>query len=204
MLLTLRLISIDDLAGESADNQSLSSNPDDRSSGLGPDGRDRDLNVEAGSDNGRSESAMFELGFERQSESGIEDSEDIDWSYILGSPVLDEQPSENTNTDMDVSDIKSEPAMDTRPKENLTWERSNVGNTDFSSVHYVLDLLLAAKHSGRGVVQPAEQDIRNLCTEAREIFLAQPMLLELEAPINVYRSLDFANTWTTQTNVNRS
>jgi hypothetical protein len=72
MLLTVRLIPIDDLPGTSADNQSLSSNPEDRSSDIGPDG-DRDLDVEAGSDNALSESVVFELDFERQSESEIED-----------------------------------------------------------------------------------------------------------------------------------
>lgn len=30
-----------------------------------------------------------------------------------------------------------------------------------------------------------EQEIRYLCTKAREIFISQPILLELEAPIKV-------------------
>jgi serine/threonine-protein phosphatase PP1 catalytic subunit len=34
-------------------------------------------------------------------------------------------------------------------------------------------------------VQLLEQEIRYLCTKAREIFINQPILLELEAPIKV-------------------
>jgi serine/threonine-protein phosphatase PP1 catalytic subunit len=34
-------------------------------------------------------------------------------------------------------------------------------------------------------VQLLESEIRHLCTKAREIFISQPILLELEAPIKV-------------------
>lgn len=34
-------------------------------------------------------------------------------------------------------------------------------------------------------VQLAEYEIKYLCTKAREIFISQPILLELEAPIKI-------------------
>lgn len=34
-------------------------------------------------------------------------------------------------------------------------------------------------------VQLSEVDIRNLCLKSREIFLSQPILLELEAPLKI-------------------
>lgn len=34
-------------------------------------------------------------------------------------------------------------------------------------------------------VQLNEAEIRSLCTQAREIFISQPILLELEAPIKI-------------------
>jgi serine/threonine-protein phosphatase PP1 catalytic subunit len=34
-------------------------------------------------------------------------------------------------------------------------------------------------------VQLAEFEIKYLCTKAREIFISQPILLELEAPIKI-------------------
>jgi hypothetical protein len=186
MLLTLRLISIDDLAGTSAGNQSLSSNPDDRSSDLGPD---IDPDVQSGSDNARSESAMFELDFERQSGSEMEDFEEIDWAYILGPHAPDERSGENTGMDVDVSDTKGEPAIDANSPGDSTSKVSDLSMIKLISIHSVLGFLPPGNHSGGGLVRPAEQDIRNLCTEARRIFLSQPMLLDLVGPLQVYRSL---------------
>lgn len=40
-------------------------------------------------------------------------------------------------------------------------------------------------------VQLSENEIRALCTTSREIFLSQPNLLELEAPIKICGSLFF-------------
>lgn len=34
-------------------------------------------------------------------------------------------------------------------------------------------------------VQLAEHEIRNLCIKSREMFLSQPILLELEAPLKI-------------------
>jgi hypothetical protein len=50
----------------------------------------------------------------------------------------------------------------------------------------IIDRLLEVRGSRPGKqVQLLEQEIRYLCTKAREIFINQPILLELEAPIKV-------------------
>lgn len=50
----------------------------------------------------------------------------------------------------------------------------------------VIDRLLEVRGSRPGKqVQLLETEIRYLCTKAREIFISQPILLELEAPIKV-------------------
>jgi serine/threonine-protein phosphatase PP1 catalytic subunit len=50
----------------------------------------------------------------------------------------------------------------------------------------VIDRLLEVRGSRPGKqVQLLEKEIRYLCTKAREIFISQPILLELEAPIKV-------------------
>ena len=56
----------------------------------------------------------------------------------------------------------------------------------------IIDRLLEVRGSRPGKqVQLLEQEIRFLCTKAREIFISQPILLELEAPIKVRRLRDF-------------
>ena len=60
----------------------------------------------------------------------------------------------------------------------------------------IIDRLLEVRGSRPGKqVQLLEAEIRYLCTKAREIFISQPILLELEAPIKVrqicrFRPLD--------------
>ena len=50
----------------------------------------------------------------------------------------------------------------------------------------VIERLLEVRGSRPGKqVQLLEAEIRYLCTKAREIFISQPILLELEAPIKV-------------------
>ena len=50
----------------------------------------------------------------------------------------------------------------------------------------VIDRLLEVRGSRPGKqVQLLEAEIKYLCTKAREIFISQPILLELEAPIKV-------------------
>ncbi|KAL3491665.1 Metallo-dependent phosphatase-like protein [Aspergillus germanicus] len=184
MLLTLRLISIDDLAGTPYDNQSLSSKPDDRSSDLSSDARDRNQDVEARSDNAQSEPAMSKPDFDRQPERGVEISEDIDWAYIVDPHELDERPRDNLGMDMDVSDTDSEPVIDSNSESKSTSVVDKGANTGLSRVSWVHDLLLA-DDSGEPVVQVPEEDIRDLCTAARKIFLSKPILLELMGPMKV-------------------
>jgi hypothetical protein len=55
----------------------------------------------------------------------------------------------------------------------------------------VIDRLLEVRGSRPGKqVQLLEAEIRFLCTKAREIFISQPILLELEAPIKVRSHLN--------------
>lgn len=57
------------------------------------------------------------------------------------------------------------------------------GDVDLDSI---IDRLLEVRGSRPGKqVQLLESEIRHLCTRAREIFISQPILLELEAPIKV-------------------
>ncbi len=56
-------------------------------------------------------------------------------------------------------------------------------NVDLESI---IERLLEVRGSRPGKqVQLLEQEIRWLCTKSREIFISQPILLELEAPIKV-------------------
>ena len=50
----------------------------------------------------------------------------------------------------------------------------------------MIDLLLSARNKKPGTpVDITAQDASNLCTQAREVFMMQPMLLELGAPIKI-------------------
>ena len=54
----------------------------------------------------------------------------------------------------------------------------------------IIDRLLEVRGSRPGKqVQLLEAEIRHLCQKAREIFISQPILLELEAPIKACTSL---------------
>src|ERR1700759_584982 len=65
----------------------------------------------------------------------------------------------------------------------------------------IIDRLLEVRGSRPGKqVQLLEQEIRFLCTKTREIFISQPILLELEAPIKVcnppaYPMRNFLAVW---------
>ena len=57
--------------------------------------------------------------------------------------------------------------------------------TDFD-VDGIIDRLLEVRGSRPGKpVQLTEAEIRELCHRSREIFISQPILLELEAPIKI-------------------
>ena len=58
-----------------------------------------------------------------------------------------------------------------------------MGDLDIDSI---LEKLLEVKQSRPGrQVNLTEQEVRTLCNRAREIFMSQPILLELEAPLKV-------------------
>ena len=60
----------------------------------------------------------------------------------------------------------------------------------------IIDRLLEVRGSRPGKqVQLLEAEIRYLCTKAREIFISQPILLELEAPIKVGCQLHAGCDW---------
>lgn len=68
-----------------------------------------------------------------------------------------------------------------RPRRALAMADQN--EVDLDSI---IERLLEVRGSRPGKpVQLLEQEIRYLCTKAREIFISQPILLELEAPIKV-------------------
>jgi len=50
----------------------------------------------------------------------------------------------------------------------------------------IIDKLLAVKGSKPGKqVNLTESEVKNLCIKSREIFVSQPILLELEAPLKI-------------------
>lgn len=49
----------------------------------------------------------------------------------------------------------------------------------------LIERLLEARNNRGKRIQLVESEIRILCTKAKEVFLNQPILLELEAPINI-------------------
>jgi len=61
----------------------------------------------------------------------------------------------------------------------------NVNTIDID-VDNILDKLLEVKDKRTSKqVNLTEHEIRSLCVKAREIFLSQPILLELDAPIKI-------------------
>ncbi len=59
----------------------------------------------------------------------------------------------------------------------------------------VIERLLEVRGSRPGKqVNLAEHEVRALCLKARDIFMSQPVLLELEAPIKICGTLTFFKT----------
>ncbi|XP_022701510.1 serine/threonine-protein phosphatase PP1-like isoform X4 [Varroa jacobsoni] len=54
-----------------------------------------------------------------------------------------------------------------------------------ANIDSIIDKLLFARKTPGKMVSLAEQHIRQLCQVSREIFLSQPMLLELNSPVNI-------------------
>ena len=58
--------------------------------------------------------------------------------------------------------------------------------SDESWIDSMIELLLSARNKKPGTpVELSAADATQLCTQARDIFLSQPMLLELGAPIKI-------------------
>jgi serine/threonine-protein phosphatase PP1 catalytic subunit len=49
----------------------------------------------------------------------------------------------------------------------------------------LIERLLEGRRNRGKRIQLAESEIRKLCIIAKDVFLSQPILLELEAPVNV-------------------
>lgn len=61
-----------------------------------------------------------------------------------------------------------------------------MADTHEADLESIIDRLLEVRGSRPGKqVELLEHEIQFLCTKAREIFIQQPILLELEAPIKV-------------------
>merc|ERR1712151_1377165 len=61
-----------------------------------------------------------------------------------------------------------------------------VGDTDKLNIDSIIARLLEVRGSRPGkAVQLTEAEIRGLCLKSREVFLSQPILLELEAPLKI-------------------
>jgi len=64
--------------------------------------------------------------------------------------------------------------------------RQNNNSSDESWIDGIIDNLLSARNKKPGTpVDISVQDATNLCNQAREVLLSQPMLLELGAPIKI-------------------
>merc|ERR1719287_218749 len=68
---------------------------------------------------------------------------------------------------------------------NMMRQKNN-GPSDESWIDGIIDNLLSARNTKPGTpVDISAQDATNLCNQAREVLLSQPMLLELGAPIKI-------------------
>lgn len=60
--------------------------------------------------------------------------------------------------------------------------------------NYVFCILVRGCRPGK-VVQMTEGEVKGLCLKSREIFLQQPILLELEAPLKICGELEGYQVW---------
>ena len=59
-------------------------------------------------------------------------------------------------------------------------------NKDDFNVNRIIETLLEVRRCKPGKqVNLPEADIRNLCIAARDVFISQPVLLELQSPIKI-------------------
>lgn len=84
----------------------------------------------------------------------------------------------------------SKDALDTEHTE-ITDESASQAESG-ADLNSIIDRLVEVRDSRPGKqVQLLEAEIRWLCTKAREVFIVQPVLLELEAPLKVSLKLMF-------------
>lgn len=137
-----------------------------------------------------------------------EDSNNEDNSSVFGSNLADdiqhnlslgqkESPSQSEPVQ-----TLSEPAGVAGPSDqghNRTSSASTqaaLNNPNEVDLDSIIDRLLEVRGSRpRKQVQLLEQEIQYLCTKAREIFVSQPILLELEAPLKVIGLMIFNFTY---------
>jgi serine/threonine-protein phosphatase PP1 catalytic subunit len=68
----------------------------------------------------------------------------------------------------------------------MAQNNDNNGPGSESWIDSIIELLLSARNKKPGTpVDLQAQDATQLCTTARELFMSQPMLLELGAPIKI-------------------
>lgn len=73
-----------------------------------------------------------------------------------------------------------------RKESLLGWgERERESEMQTSSLNSIIDQLLSVRGKPGKQVQLSEEEIKQLCCVSRDVFLSQPNLLELEAPIKV-------------------
>ncbi len=69
---------------------------------------------------------------------------------------------------------------------NASLTTTNTGPVPTIDVDSIIERLLEVRGSRPGKnVQLTENEIKGICHKAREVFLSQPNLLELEAPIKI-------------------
>ena len=82
------------------------------------------------------------------------------------------------------SSLSPRPDRDSRAR--MAAAASSSSSNEPLNVDSIIAQLLEVRGSRPGKqVNLRESDIRGLCTSAREIFMNQPVLLELEAPIKI-------------------
>lgn len=67
-----------------------------------------------------------------------------------------------------------------------------IGEMDKGIVDEIIRRLWEAKGGGNRQIQLSESEVRQLCISSRQIFLSQPILLHLEAPIKVCGTLSLS------------
>ena len=83
----------------------------------------------------------------------------------------------------DQAEAATSPGLKTKHR-NARFREPDMADQSDVDLDSIIDRLLEVRGSRPGKqVQLLEAEIRHLCQKAREIFISQPILLELEAPI---------------------